>query len=68
MKEVEHGVREENPIVSLLAISGSSSYQTMRVCGNIKKKVITILIYSGSTHNFLDPVVAKRTGCSIQHI
>lgn len=29
---------------------------------------ITILIDSGSTHNFLDPVVAKRTGCTIHHI
>lgn len=38
----------------------------MRIRGNIKKKAITILIDSGSTHNFLDPVVAKRTGCTIQ--
>ena len=48
------------------AIFGSTSHQTMRICGNIKRKVVTILIDLGRTHNFLDLVVAKRTRCSIQ--
>ena len=48
------------------AIFGSTSHQTMRIHGNIKKKVVTIVIELGSTHNFLDLVVAKRTICSIQ--
>ena len=54
--------------VSLLVVSGSSTHQTIRICGSIKKKPITILIDSGSTHNFLDPKVAKRTGCKIQRV
>ena len=53
-------------MASINVIFGSTSYQIMRICGNIKKKVITILIDLGSTHNFLDPIVAKRIGCSIQ--
>ena len=38
----------------------------MRMCSNIKKKVITILINSGSTNNFLDPIVAIRIRYSMQ--
>ena len=38
----------------------------MRIGGNIKKKSVTILFDSRSTHNFLDPIVAKRTKCSMQ--
>ena len=38
----------------------------MRIHGHIKKKVVTIIIDLASTHNFLDLVVAKRIGCSIQ--
>lgn len=39
---------------SLNALSGLNAYQTMRVKGIVGKHVIHILIYSGSTHNFLD--------------
>ena len=38
----------------------------MRIKGNIKKKRIIILIDSGSTYNFLDVLVAKRTVCEVQ--
>lgn len=57
---------KEESQVSLLAVSRSSTNQTMRICDSIKKKAITILIDSRSTHNFLDPTVAKRTSCTIQ--
>ena len=53
-------------MVSINAIFGSSFHQTIRIRGNIKKKVVTIQIDSGSTHNFLDPVVAEIIRCSIQ--
>lgn len=62
----ENNTKTEDPIVLVHALFGSVSHQTMRIRGNIKKKAITILLDSGSTHNFLDPVVAKRTGCTIQ--
>ncbi|KAF8392867.1 hypothetical protein HHK36_021106 [Tetracentron sinense] len=57
---------QEEPLISVHALAGFVSYQTMRVRGKIKQRVVTILIDSGSTHNFLDPSVAKQTGCSIQ--
>ena len=53
-------------MVSINAIFGLASHQTMRIHGNIKKKVVIILIDLRSTHNFLDLVVAKRTRCLIQ--
>ncbi|KAH9699109.1 hypothetical protein KPL71_024219 [Citrus sinensis] len=60
------GDDEEDHLVSLHAMSGAVSHQTMRIKGNIKKKGIIILIDSGSTHNFLDVSVAKWTGCEVQ--
>ncbi|KAA8530919.1 hypothetical protein F0562_005622 [Nyssa sinensis] len=57
---------QEELQISVHALSGSLSYKTMRIKGKVKKNVVTILIDSGSTHNFLDPIMAKRTGASIQ--
>lgn len=38
----------------------------MRIKGRVKKCPLKILIDSGSTHNFLDLIMAKRTGQIIQ--
>lgn len=54
--------------ISVHALTGALSYRTMRIKGKVKKCTFTILIDSGSTHNFLDPVLAKRTGQNIKHI
>lgn len=51
--------------ISVHALSGVQSYRTMRLQGQVKKNVVEILIDSGSTHNFLDPQFAKRTGTKI---
>ena len=59
--KAENNIMEDDLMVSINAIFGSTSHQTMRICGNIKKKVLTILIDLRSNHNFLDLVVAKRT-------
>ncbi|KAH9605981.1 hypothetical protein KSS87_012166 [Heliosperma pusillum] len=59
---------EEPPMISLNAISGHTSYQTMRVQGKVKHIVIHILIDSGSTHNFCDTSVAQKLGCQITTI
>lgn len=53
------------PYISLNALSGITAYQTMRVKGVVGKKVILILIDSGSTHNFLDIKTAKQLGCKL---
>ncbi|XP_074297855.1 uncharacterized protein LOC141628647 [Silene latifolia] len=55
----------EQPMISLNAISGHTSDQTMRVQGRVKHTAVYILIDSGSTHNFCDTKTAQRLGCKI---
>jgi len=52
-------VEEEMPQISLHALDGMHTYQTMGVTDKTKNTTLHILIYSGSTHNFLDISVAK---------
>lgn len=63
-------VEEDNPLISIHAISGSSSrgFKTMRITGRVGKRAILILIYSGSTHNFLDIQLGKRLGLRLTSI
>ncbi|PKA56087.1 hypothetical protein AXF42_Ash015572 [Apostasia shenzhenica] len=58
----------EGPQISLQALTGLSSFNTMVVEGMIKKKSIFILVDSGSTHNFVDPELAKATQCELEEI
>lgn len=48
------------------ALAGCNSFRTMRIKGKLKGKIITILIDSGSTHNFLEPTIAKHSGFPIE--
>lgn len=50
----------EGPKVSLNAISGKVSPKTMRVRGFLNGKLITILMDSGSTHNFVDERLVEK--------
>lgn len=59
-------VPEAEPMVSLHALDGAMSHDTMCIKGFIKSKEIVILIDSGSTHNFLDANIPKRVGVLIQ--
>ncbi|KAL6327250.1 hypothetical protein AAG906_016677 [Vitis piasezkii] len=40
--KAENNIREDNLVVSIKTIFGSTSYQTMRIHGNIKKRLIRI--------------------------
>ncbi|GJZ27288.1 retrotransposon-related protein [Tanacetum coccineum] len=67
--EQENVCEEETmPQVSLNAMTGVPSYQTMRVKGHVKKQVLHILVDCGSTHNFLDLHAAKRMGCNLSRM
>ncbi|PKA46982.1 putative mitochondrial protein [Apostasia shenzhenica] len=71
--QVEEMIEEEvelesEPKVSLNAITGIPSFQTMTVMGTIKKKRIYILIDSGSTHNFLDPSIVELDDYEVETI
>jgi hypothetical protein len=52
-------VEEEEPLISLHAIAGCNGPKTMRIKATIGKRVLVILIDSGSTHNFVDQQVAQ---------
>lgn len=50
---------EETPEISLHAMAGTTSPQTMRLRGHLGRQPVVILIDSGSTHNFIDPTASK---------
>lgn len=56
----------ENVQISMHALVGSYSFRTMRIKGNLRGRTITILIDSGSTHNFIEPGVVKFSGYKVE--
>jgi len=50
------------------AMNEASGFHIMRINGHVGKKIVHIVIDSGSTHNFLDVNLAKRLGCKIETI
>lgn len=54
---------DECMTISLQVFTGVSRYQTIRVAGYHEKKPLQVLIYSGSTHHFLDEDLAMKLGC-----
>ncbi|KAA8519397.1 hypothetical protein F0562_013653 [Nyssa sinensis] len=50
----------ENPEVSLHAINGDRSVETMRVQGSLRQVAVYALIDFGSTHNFVSEKLAKK--------
>ncbi|KAA8517478.1 hypothetical protein F0562_017771 [Nyssa sinensis] len=58
---VEDGV-EARPEISFHAISGTHAPETMRVNGSIGHIATIVLVDSGSTHNFINAMLAKKVG------
>ena len=46
-----------NPELSLHAMEGEPTPRTIRLLGHVNKKSVSVLIDTGSTHNFMDPRV-----------
>ena len=53
----------EEPIISLHALVGISSPQTLKIRGFIKHRPVVVMIDSGSTHKFIHQRVAKAVHC-----
>lgn len=53
------------PVISLHALQGQAAPSMLRLPGQIKGKSLTVLVDSGSTHNFLQTRVAKHLGLQI---
>jgi hypothetical protein len=47
-------------VISLNALNGFSSPQTLKLIGYIKHRKVIILVDSGSTHNFIHRRIAKK--------
>ena len=62
MKVTEDEETKDNSEVYLNTMVGISTPQTMRVLAKIGKVPLTVLIDTGSTHNFLHEPLAKLAG------
>jgi hypothetical protein len=58
--EIARAFKDEKPMISLATITGKMEPRTLKLKGSIKNKNITILVDSGSTHNFVDINLAKQ--------
>ena len=59
-KEIEETTLEEiTPTIYSCAMDGISTPQTLKIEGYIKNKKVTVLIDSGSTHNFIHCKLSK---------
>jgi len=68
-KALEEDHQKENvfdePIISLHALAGISSPQTLKIRGFLKHRPVVVLIDSGSTHNFIDQKVTDTVHCFV---
>nr|XP_043637841.1 uncharacterized protein LOC122608824 [Erigeron canadensis] len=62
------GEKEQQPQISIHALTGIPSYPTMRVAGSNGNRQLHILIDSGSTHNFLKDRLAKKLQCDVREV
>ncbi|XP_074336044.1 uncharacterized protein LOC141673210 [Apium graveolens] len=70
-EELDETRQEEahnKPSISVNALMGSHTFNTMRVQGWVQGKPLHILVDSGSTHNFLDIGTAHKLGCKKEGI
>ncbi|XP_026399137.1 uncharacterized protein LOC113294990 [Papaver somniferum] len=60
-------VVEEDVEIFVHALSGNTFPSTIKIHGlTLNKHPITILVDSGSTHSFLDPEIARLSGCLVE--
>eukprot|EP00253_Pinus_taeda_P012985 PITA_12985 len=73
----EHELLEENnqqdnvsdePVISLHALAGISSPQTLKIRGFIKHRPVVVLIDSGSTDNFIHQKVVEIVHCFVRAV
>lgn len=63
----QKGVMVE-PEISLNAITGTPSSKTMRLIGWIGSTQVVLLMDSGSTHSFLDPLLSGLQSCMLMRV
>ena len=63
--EPEEKQMSKEPELSLHAMDGSASPKTLRLLGQVKRKPVSILLDTRSTHNFIDSSAVQRTGLMV---
>ena len=58
-------LEEITPTISCNALARITTPQALKIEGYIKKKKVTVLIDSGTTHNFIHSKIAKDLNCFI---
>jgi hypothetical protein len=58
-------LEQTTPTISCHALANINTPQTLKIQGYIKKKKVTILIDSGSAHNFINYKLAKDLNCFV---
>eukprot|EP00253_Pinus_taeda_P004919 PITA_04919 len=58
----------DGPVISLHALAGISSPQTLKIRGFIKHRPVVVTIDSGSTHNFIHQKVAETVHCFVRAV
>lgn len=66
MEEV--AMEEGTTKISLQALVGTFNSRTLRLKGTVRGRDLTILIDSGSTHNFIQDSVAYKLGIGLQSL
>jgi hypothetical protein len=56
------------PVISLNALTGFSSPQTLKLIGYNKHRKVIILVDNGRTHNFIHHYISQETHCYIHAI
>ncbi|OMO61303.1 Retrotransposon gag protein [Corchorus olitorius] len=64
--QVEEHLNLEAAEISIHAITGTQSSQTMEINGTLDGNLLLILIDSGSTHSFLDSELVRRLNLQIE--
>ena len=59
---IDHGKSEREAELSLNALSGASKPSTMRLMAWIGKYEVTLLVDSGSSHNFINANIVRKLG------
>ncbi|XP_074277350.1 uncharacterized protein LOC141600986 [Silene latifolia] len=54
--------------ISIHALAGQSHCQTMRIPGQVGRKTLSILVDSGSSHNFIDSGMVKKLNLRLEPI
>ncbi|XP_057992829.1 uncharacterized protein LOC131173948 isoform X1 [Hevea brasiliensis] len=63
--EESENVAVAEPSISLHAITGLQHSRTMQLIANIKGCLVTVLIDSGSTQNFISKIAAQKLGATL---